>query len=233
MKNFLAILFHIIFLNFCNGQGTYGIKMYVNADRFEYFSTNFDSLIILGESKWTFSRLSFGFNFKNNRRMIHQFEVMIPVFNRSTDKYAFPQSQNFKKEENKISKINYFALRYELFWLRKDRKEKFNYDFGIGFQPLYTAYYFEPKYKTTYLSYFEKQYQASILFSGRLYYQFTNHFLIELSLPIRVFDLGYEMYYTNNPALTKSQKEIKIINFGFLGNTNIRLGIEYKFNKKS
>jgi hypothetical protein len=225
---YTLLLSNLMLATICSfAQSTIGIKVYHNTDIYktEYSGSSTKQT----SDHFNVNRFSLAVDIKNRKGFTHELELFVPEFSKTAGRLQYPMHYKlllgyvFKEEGNT------YSFRYEL---NKDvltMSDKFALNLGLGINPYYVD--------VDYISQVDTHYSRSYKFFGgvfnvvpRLNFKLSNHFSIDLNVPLKVYDLRYSERYIYNPTLPVRQQQSRDTEHIFLeGSYTIRLGLLYNF----
>lgn len=231
MKNIILTTSFIFVLTCSFGQKKLGIKVYQNTDIFETQYEEVRSREISEFYTVNFNRISVAINIGTAKGYIHEIELLIPEISKSVENIQFPLRYEFRKDPTFESKASSYSFRYELSRTFTKKAKGFAFDFGIGLNPYYVHIEYVPKVETTYY-YSIKMYGLIMNLTPRIKYKLSDRLLIDLNVPLNIYDMRGETGHIKNPAIpiaqqTRSDYEFIVLQRAY----TIRLGLMYKLSK--
>jgi hypothetical protein len=227
MKRIILTLFAILSVIYSLGQRKFGIKIYQNTDIFEtqYYVGNDETIKF---DIVNFDRFSFAFDIDSKNHFTHEIEILIPEVEKPLGKIQFPMNYEFARGATFEGRASSYSLRYELSKTLLKETKGFNFDFGIGVNPFFLFIeYIRDGASTAFRS--RRVHGFSVNVVPRISYKLNDRFIIDLNVPLKIYDLykGYASY--NLPLNPKRNSDFYTINF-FENVYTIRLGLMYKFD---
>ena len=213
-----------------SGQSNFGVKVYQNTD---FFKTRY--LLFWGPNVFSevehvnFSRISLALGIYSKKDLNHEIEFMIPEVSRSLENLQYPMNYEIRRGTSFDSKGSSFSLRYELSKTLTKNDKRLAFSPGIGLNPYYVEIEYIPKDETTYYV-STTFYGFTVNITPRVTYMISKHFIIDLNVPFKIYDLRVEKYKVENPAIPiRQQENTDVHNIFFETAYTIRLGVMYKF----
>lgn len=222
-----------ISISICSfGQKNFGIKIYQNTDIYEiqYFESFFNEVTRFDEVN--FNRISLAIDIGTKKGYTHEIEFLIPELSKSYEDIQYPMNYELqKKNSNFDGQIRSYSLRYELSKTLTNKDKKLNFDFGAGINPYYVLVEYIPNVETRYYS-SSKLYGFALNLVPRIKYKISSRFIIDLNVPLKVYDLRAEKYRVKNPAIPINQQtKIDYSNTFFESVYTFRLGLMYRLSR--
>lgn len=227
----IILLVHFLFILICSyGQGKFGIKVYQNTDIFEvgYFESG------VNESEKSnhinFNRLSIGISVTTKNNFTHEIELLIPEISKSINSVQFPMNYEFRKGDTFDGKISTYSIRYEMNKTFSNNLNRLAFNVGVGLNPYYVHIEYTPNTSTAF--YFSNIfYGAALNFTPRINYKLSNRLILDLNIPLKIYDLRWEKTNIKNPSIPIRQQTVKDFDSIFFENAyTIRLGLMYTLN---
>lgn len=212
------------------GQKSFGIKLYQNTDFFESEISSFDTRTKTTVQHVNFTRFSIAFNITTKKNFIHEVEVFIPEVQKNLDNVQFPMNYVLKESSNVEGQGSSISLRYEISKTLTNSDNRLKFNAGAGINPYYVLIEYLPTVSNIYFS-SNQYYGAAINIVPRMLYDVNRHFCLELSVPLKVYDLRFDKWNVRNPAIPISQQTMTSHSSIFFESAyTIRLGLTYKFS---
>jgi hypothetical protein len=213
------------------GQRSFGIKIYQNTDIFDSEVTDTDAKTKTTVHNVNAGRFTIALNLVSKNKMIHEIELFIPEVSKSLDNMQYPMDYNFRKSYRIEGKGSSYSLRYELSKMVTKEDKRLRFSGGVGVNPYYVHLEYFPLNTQTYYS-SSRLYGAAINIIPRLTFDLAQGFYLDLSVPLKVYDLRVDEFQVNNPAIPVEQQISTDYNSIFFENAyTIRLGLAYTINK--
>lgn len=216
-----------------NGQRIWGIRLYQNTD---FVRVEKNQPFERSSSQAWYShadRFSLAITLTGEKKFVHELELMVPEFNRSTDnvKFPYPYSTYSNPPYNNNNSTDAFSLRYSIS-KTVVLAPKIWAGLGLALNPYYTrgrvsddtGYFFSRSLSVVAVSF-------NLLPS--IHYALSQRFSLSLSIPFKMYDLKYEKSRIGNPAVPiEYQYLVNGIEHDFLDRAyTIRLGLHFNLTK--
>jgi hypothetical protein len=227
---YLLLLTNLMLITACSiAQSTIAIKVYHNTDIYKTRYKASGGVVQTSDDHFNMNRFSLAIDVKTRNGFIHELELFVPEFSKTTDKLQYPMNYELLLSSGFEEEGNTYSFRYELSKQVLTMSDKFALNLGLGINPYYVA--------VDYRSQLEHQYSRSYKFYGgvfnivpRLNFKLSNRFAVDLNVPLKIYDLRYSERRIDNPTLPIRQQTSKDTEHIFLeGSYTIRLGLLYNF----
>jgi hypothetical protein len=211
-----------------------GIKAYQNTDIFNltyYTDAGFSQSLESVSNKVNFNRFSLALQIATKNKLAHEIEFMIPELSKSTDNPQFPFSYKLNTSPSAYNSITTISVRYTIFKTIYSLGG-LNFDLGIGLNPYYILQESLSKVPSRFDSHL-KYYGASFNITPEVKFKIRHNLHLDLSLPVKIYDLSSETFHISNPAIPINQQTIseKTKSTFFDKVYTVRFGMLYFFNK--
>ncbi|WP_276371501.1 hypothetical protein [Chryseolinea sp. H1M3-3] len=214
------------------GQKNLGIKIYQNTDIFEirYFESRPNR--VEESDKVNFARISLAVDIDTKKGYTHEIEFLIPEVSKSYDNIQYPMNYELKKEMPDFEgQASSYSLRYELSKTLTNKANRLGFNLGIGINPYYVLVEYIPNVETRYYS-STKLYGFVLNMVPRIKYNLSQRFIIDLNVPLKIYDLQAVKSRIKNPLIPiHQQTTINYSNSFFESAYTFRIGLMYKLNK--
>ncbi len=145
-----------------------------------------------------FNRFSLAASLQGKRKLVHELELFIPEISKPIDQASFPMTYEFYGEtSNTKNTFTSFSFRYELSTILHQSK-RLAFGLGGGINPYYTKTESVPLVPFVFYRY-AKKYGFSLNFIPRVMYTISAKILLDLNIPIKVYDLREEEQKIGEP----------------------------------
>lgn len=231
MIRLLLITLSVLCVESAFGQKSFGIKIYQNTDIFdiEYYGNRNSPPTAVDIVN--FNRISFAANIQTKKAFIHEVELIIPEISKSLDKIQYPINYEFRKGDTFDGEISSYSLRYEVSRTLTNEIKRFALGIGTGINPYYILIEYIPNVESTYYA-STKLFGFAVNLTPRISYNFTNQLSVDLSVPLKIYDLRSEKVHFDNPAIPIRQQTVTDVhNIFFERAYTIRLGVMFRLAK--
>ncbi|HMG93724.1 MAG TPA: hypothetical protein VK589_26885 [Chryseolinea sp.] len=218
-----------IFGAICSYSQTFGVKVYQNTDFFKTIYNESSNNLVTSSEQVNFNRISLAVDIHTKNGFLHEVEFFIPEISKSVDNIQYPMNYEFRKDATFDGEATSYSLRYELSKTLTNESNRFAFAIGAGINPYYVHIEYIPNVETTYY-WSTKLYGFGLNLIPRINYKISRRFIIDLNVPLKIYDLRAEKNQVNNPAIPIRQQETEDLHHIFFESAyTIRLGLEYKF----
>lgn len=213
------------------GQNNFGIKAYQNTDIFEIQYSESITDEVATVDKVNFTRLSLAIDIQTKKGFTHEIEFLIPEVSKSCDNIQYPMNYEFQKKTPDFEgQASSYSLRYELSRTLTNKVKKIGFHLGAGINPYYVLIEYIPNVDTRYYS-STKLYGFVLNMVPRIKYKLSPRFIIDLNVPLKVYDLRAEKYHVKNPSIpVHQQTKIDYSNNFFESVYTLRFGLMYNLS---
>ncbi len=229
MKNYLLLSSFLMFAIGSLAQRSFQAKVYQNTDYFNVSYYNSQTNSTRNSNVLNFTRISLAFVINTSKNLTHEIEFLIPELSKSIYKVKLPLDYSFKEDDRMKSTISTYSFRYELSKALFNRSKKMVFNLGLGVNPYYTKTEYEPTVANVYYS-FVQLYGASVNVIPRINFNITDKIVLDLNIPLKLYDLQNKETHVNNPSLPiRQQSSSEVTDVFFEQAYTIRLGMSYAF----
>ncbi len=215
------------------GQNKFGIKAYQNTDIFEIQYSESITDEVATVDKVNFTRLSLAMDIQTKKGFTHEIEFLIPEVSKSCDNIQYPMNYEFQKERPAFKgQASAYSLRYELSRTLTNKVKKIGFYLGAGINPYYVLVEYIPNVVVNHYYSSTKLYGFVLNMVPRIKYKLSPRFIIDLNVPLKLYDLRAEKYHVKNPSIpVHQQTKIDYSNNFFESVYTFRLGLMYKVSQ--
>lgn len=226
----LILLTFVLSSCMVHAQSKVGIKLYQNTDLFtteKYYRRE----KISGENHFNFHRFSVALNIEK-KRWSHELEFFIPEIAKDIDRLQFPFAYQFRSDDDFFhGEASTYSLRYELTKTLSGKDKKFSFHAGLALNPYYLHIEYIPHHEFVYY-WSTKFYGVAVNISPRMSFRPAARFVVDVSLPLKLYDLRGEKNRVANPAIPISQQTTEDFDSVFLESVySLRVGLTYVFKR--
>jgi hypothetical protein len=233
MKTKISILLSCFFLIsfFSHSQSSIGIKVYQNTDFFkaEYYGAG--NYQYKTDHHRSFNRFSVAINVVTKRNFLHEVELFVPELSKSLENIQFPLNYKFTKTAPTVDKATVYAFRYDVSKVVTDLAKRISVVLGAGVNPYRIKIDYSSQQAFVY-SRRQTMYGVAVNIIPGVQYSVSKRFMMDLSIPFRIYNYKRERMQVDNPAIPISQQTKESDEGKFFENVyTIRFGLRYGFGK--
>lgn len=210
-------------------QSTIGIKLYHNTDIFksEYYIRGGGR--IATDDHVNINRFSLAIDVKTKKGFTHELELMVPDLSKTTGRLQYPMKYKLQRDYGFEDEGSTYSFRYELSKDVFKMSDRFTFNLGLGVNPYYVDIDYESQVDYMYSRSY-KFYGGVLNVVPRVNFKLSNRFVVDLNIPLKVYDLRYTEQHIDNPTIPIRQQTTKDNDHIFLeGSYTIRIGLLYNF----
>jgi hypothetical protein len=204
------------------------IKLYQNTDYNE--TTQNDYISSLKEHHLRFTRLSIAVSFVRKNTLVHQLELFVPQINQKTQLLQYPINYSYGASIGYDNRASCFSFRYEISKVFSKAASALKFSAGVGLNPYYSLL----KNNSTIATPSGKEshwYGCVVNIIPAITCIVSSRLRLEISLPLKIYDLRFTTFRIKNPALPIRQQQNTGNEHLFLEQAyTLRFGIAYKIN---
>ena len=153
---------------------------------------------------------------------------LFPEVSKSVENVKFPWNHEFRVSNDFTSEFSAYALRYEINRDIYEISDRFSFNVGAALNPYFIDIDYSPTVET--VVYYEKLVAGvSLNVIPRLYIKLSDHFCIDVNLPLKIYDVWRAVDDIQNPSIPrKYQKHTDTKGDFFMNAYTARLAIVYK-----
>ncbi len=239
MKNYLSIIFLLLFIQKGHSQNTYidyknAIKVY-NLTTFESSSkSRSDSAsfsLHSSNSTTEYFHPTVAYQWKSKKNNFHEIELTNFILrnNKSKDEIVNDSSGTKQTKISSRTTTALISVRYEyILNFNKSKDTRFVPSLGFGVRPFYKQEDIKIDVPAS-LPSSEKYIGLSTYITPRLTYYVSSKLFIDINIPLSIFSMSYNTELLDNPAIPKDNRTVHSLNFDELTNVfSGRIGVGLK-----
>jgi hypothetical protein len=225
MIRLLGVVFLFFAAASARSQGVQ-VKVYQNTDRYSSTYNNSFEETTREEDQLNFNRISVAVGLSAKHRVRHELELFIPELGTTIHEVKFPLRHEFYDRPIDEATVSTYSMRYEVS-KEFDSSRKLYFSLGAGINPYLVATDYESQVSWAY-DVHTKTWGFSTNVIPRVIFRFSERFMADLNVPLKIYDLRINDQRIMNPQIPKEhQASRETENIFFEQTYTIRLGFAY------